>query len=167
MWLSPAVSLMLVLFITIALLSARLTVAVAAASPSEPLFYIYDWPDLVNRYANHTDRPHHSHGVEIPEWRKNHGLGRLVSKNTSEYKTSQFALFKIMYERALIDPRRTLDPAMATTFFIPYDFGMDAAFFETNGRMRRTNCPLGKDAVSRYSLRTACYFLCYCLLFAA
>jgi hypothetical protein len=131
------------------ILAVQRTAALVAATPPDhssssssnnndnKKFYIYEWPDLVNRYANHTDRPHHSHGVEIPDWRSNHGAGRHVSKNTSEYKTSQFGLFKIMYQRALIDPRRTLDPALATTFFIPYDFGMDAAFFESNGRMRR------------------------------
>lgn len=114
-------------------------------SSPKTLFYIYDWPHLVDRYANFSDRPHHSHGVEMPNWRTNFGAGRLVSKNTSEYKTSQFSLFKLMYERALIDPRRTLDPSTATSFFIPYDFGMDATFFETNGRMRKTNCPLATE----------------------
>lgn len=119
----------------------------AVEDSSSSFFYIYDWPHLVNRYANFSDRPHHSHGVEMPNWKTNFGAGRLVSQNTSEYKTSQFALFKLMYERALIDPRRTLDPDKAVSFFIPYDFGMDATFFETNGRMRKTNCPLASEVL--------------------
>ena len=110
-------------------------------------FYIYDWPHLVNRYANISDRPHHGHGVEFPQWRWNSGAGRLIDANNSEYKTSQFALFKLIYDRALIDPQRTLDPKEATSFFIPYDFGMDATFFEANGRMRRTQCPLAAEVI--------------------
>lgn len=69
----------------------------------------------------------------------------MIRRNVSEYKTSQFALFKIMYERALIDSRRTLNPEKAVSFFIPYDFGMDATFLEANGRMRKTHCPLAKQ----------------------
>lgn len=116
---------------------------------SEGKFYIYDWPDLVNRYANYTDRPHHSHGVEFPRWTEHYGAGRLINSTTMEYKTSQFSLFKIIYERALIDKRRTLDPMEATSFFIPFDIGMHAAFFEQHGRMRKTHCPLAPEVVDR------------------
>ena len=70
--------------------------------------YVYEWPDIINRYANFSDRPHHSHGVEFPSWTNNYGVGRIISPNTSEYKTSQFALFKIMYERVLLDPRYSI-----------------------------------------------------------
>jgi hypothetical protein len=104
-------------------------------SCKEELLYIYDWPDIINRYANHSDRDMGLHGVDIPNWKTNFGAGVLI--NNYEYRTSQFSLFKIMYERAIRDPRRTLDPSLATSFLIPYDFGMDATFFETNGRMRR------------------------------
>jgi len=72
----------------------------------------------------------------------------LIRRNVSEYKTSQFALYKLMYERALIDPRRTSNPEEAGSFFIPYDFGMDATFFESNGRMRKTHCPLATNAIT-------------------
>lgn len=68
-------------------------------------FYLYDWPDLVNRYANYTDRDHAHHGVEFPHWKLNHGAGRLIHQEYMEYKTSPYALFRIMYERALLDPR--------------------------------------------------------------
>jgi hypothetical protein len=106
------------------------------------LIYVYDWPDLVNRYANFSDRSHLSHGVEIPIWQTNHGAGREVDISNLEFKTSQFGLFKLFYERALIDSRRTMDPAEATSFFIPFDIGMHIAFLESNGRMRRSGCPL-------------------------
>jgi len=113
--------------------------------------YVYDWPELVNRYANFTDRDHTSHGVEVPVWRTNYGAGRLVEGTNLEHKTSQFALHKIFYERALIDPRRTLNPAEATTFFIPFDIGMHIAFLESNGRMRRSGCPLAEQVERRLS----------------
>jgi hypothetical protein len=86
-------------------------------------FFVYDWPGLVNRYANFTDRDHRGHGVEFPQWKENYGAGRVIDAQNFEYKTSQFALFKLMYERALIDKRRTLDPSDAVSFLIPYDFG--------------------------------------------
>lgn len=116
-------------------------------SKKQAKFYIYDWPAIVNRYANYTDRNHHGHGVEFPQWMLNHGAGRLISKQDHLYKTSQFALFKIMYERALLDPRRTLDPKKASSFLIPYDFGMDATFTQAHGRMRRTQCPLSSEVL--------------------
>lgn len=119
----------------------------APSSSKGQLFYIYDWPHLVDRYANFTDRGHHGHGVEIPFWKYNHGMGRLTNLSNHEYRTSQFSLFKIFYERALIDPHRTMDPEKATTFVIPYDFGMDATFTEQHGRMRRTQCPLATDVM--------------------
>lgn len=100
------------------------------------------------RYANYTDRDHSLHGVEFPykgsnhHWAENFGAGRIVNAAEMEHKTSQFSLFKLLYERALRDPRRVMDPSKADSFLIPYDMGMDAAFFETHGRMRRTGCPL-------------------------
>lgn len=110
--------------------------------------YVYDWPDLVDQYANFTDRKD-SHGVEIPQWRLHHGLGRVVDGSNLEHKTSQFALHKIFFERVLLDPRRTLDAAKATSFFIPFDIGMHTAFLESNGRMRRSNCPSADSAIRR------------------
>ena len=77
------------------------------------------------------------------------GAGRLVNRTFMEHKTSQFALFKLIYERALVDKRRTLNPVEATSFLIPFDLGMHSAFTESNGRMKRTGCPLGKDVVNR------------------
>ena len=111
--------------------------------------YVYDWPELVNRYANFTDRDHTSHGVEVPIWKTHFGAGRLVDATNLEHKTSQFALHKIFYERALIDSRRTLNPSEATTFFIPFDIGMHTVFLEGNGRMRKSGCPLVDQVEAR------------------
>lgn len=125
-----------------------LFVCIVCFSSATEKFFVYDWPHLVNRYANYSDRPHHGHGVEFPQWRLNFGAGRLIDAANSEYKTSQFALFKLMYDRAMIDPQRTLDPNQANSYFIPYDFGMDATFIEENGRMRRTQCPLAEQVLT-------------------
>jgi len=134
----------LFLFVVCAL--ACLVLTVSAEQP--PSLFVYDWPDLVDRYANFTDRKD-AHGVEIPHWRLHRGLGRVVDGDSMEHKTSQFALHKIFYERALLDPRRTLDPAQATSFFVPFDIGMHTAFLESNGRMRRSNCPSAPSVIQR------------------
>ena len=126
----------MLLFVTTLLL------ACSSMTVGKEKFYVYDWPELVDRYANFTDRDHTSHGVEFPAWTQHRGAGRLVDDQNLEHKTSQFSLHKLFYERALIDSRRTLDPEEASTFVIPFDVGMHVAFLEANGRMRRSSCPL-------------------------
>jgi len=114
-------------------------------------FFMYDWPDLVDRYANFTDRDHLSHGVEFPQWKSHGGTGRVVDALNLEHKTSQFGLAKIFVDRARVDPRRTVDPNAAKSFFIPFDVGMHTAFLEKNGRMRKTGCPLLPKVMERLS----------------
>lgn len=116
---------------------------------SSNFLFVYDWPELQGHYSNHSDKNHVSHGVETPQWQYNFGAGRFVNTSFFEHKTSQFSLFKILHERALIDSKRTLDPKNATSFFIPFDFGMYAAFSESNGKMRRTGCPQAKGLLAR------------------
>lgn len=121
-----------------------------------PLIYVYDWPELLDVYANYTDRDHSSHGVEFPEWTSNKGTGRIIDARRMEHKTSQFSLFKIIYERMLVSEYRTYDITKATTFFIPFDIGMHAAFLKANGRMRRSDCPLYEQVKKR--LNSSVYF---------
>eukprot|EP01038_Epipyxis_sp_PR26KG_P008500 gene8500-11492_t len=124
---------------------------------SKPKYYIYEWPHLMNRYANRSDRSHGHHGVEFPHWYSQYGAGRIMNRTEHEHKTSQFSLFKIMIERLQLDEsRRTFDPNLATTFIIPYDIGMDATFTESNGRMRRTGCPIAKEVIPL--LQSSSYF---------
>jgi hypothetical protein len=107
------------------------------------------------RYANFTDRDISSHGVEFPyggnnhHWAQNFGAGRILHADHMEHKTSQFSLFKLLYERALRDKRRVLHPSLAQSYFIPYDIGMDATFLEANGRMRKSYCPLSREVFKR------------------
>lgn len=138
----------------VAILALILTLSRSQASKAR--IFVYNWPDLSNRYANHTDRGHHvSHGVEIPQWRQNNGAGRLINPKFMEYKTSQYSLFKLIYERVLGDSRRTLDESRATSFLIPFDLGMHATFMENTGRMRRTGCPLAPEVIGRLKNSTS------------
>jgi hypothetical protein len=116
-----------------------------------PKFYVYDWPDLLDIYAKYTDRDIGSHGVEFPQWTENFGAGRLINAKHMEYKTSQFSLFKIMYEKAIVDYRRTDDPMKATSFLVPFDVGMHACFTHKHGRMRKTGCPAANEVMKRLS----------------
>lgn len=104
---------------------------------------------MVDFYPKYTDRDIRGHGVEFPAWSEHFGAGRISHAATMEHKTSQFSLFKLMYERAMIDKRRTLDPADATTFLIPYDIGMNACFTMPHGRMRKTGCPQAHEVERR------------------
>ena len=72
----------------------------AAAVAPVMKFFLYDWPHLVNRYANYTDRDHRGHGVEFPQWTENYGAGRSINAAAHEFKTSQFGLFKLSFQFA-------------------------------------------------------------------
>jgi hypothetical protein len=59
----------------------------------------------------------------------------------------------MVYYRALRDPRRTLDPAKATSFIIPYDLASDSAFYKNCARSKGVcyefrKCPLAPKAES-------------------
>ena len=89
-----------------------------AASPSiyhhpEELFYIYEWPDIARIVQGDTKS------------RSNLGMGLKMNEVNGSYDTFQFDLFPLIYNRAVKDPRRTLDPEKAFSFFIPYDMFMD------------------------------------------
>ena len=108
------------------------------------LFYIYnstEWNDIITaplrkRVPN-----------ELMDVVMNAGAGPLIDKSLSLYHTDQYSLFQLMFNRAIKDSRRTLDPEKATSFIIPYDFSSDVAFMskregKANGFDFR-KCPLG------------------------
>ena len=84
----------------------------AIAPHSDEKFFIYDWPDVCAKLNC--------------GGRHNLGAGKVVNATNGIYNTYQYALFDLMYSRALKDPRRTLNPEEATMFFIPYDSHVDA-----------------------------------------
>jgi xyloglucan galactosyltransferase MUR3 len=71
-----------------------------------------------------------------------------------EFHTDQYQLFSMIYHRAMSDPRRTMDPSLATTFIIPYDFANDCAYYKRcNNNVNNTcfdfrKCPLAPSVES-------------------
>lgn len=59
-------------------------------------------------------------------FRQNNGTGEVLDEAYGMHETFQFSLFDMIYNRLLVDPRRTLDPSEATAFFIPYDIAIDS-----------------------------------------
>ncbi len=97
----------------------------------DKLFYIYESPEwnklaTASLFARDTN--------ERMENQVNRGAGPVLNETAGEYHTDQYQLFSMIYYRALKDPRRTLDPEKATSFFIPYDFATDAAYYKNCAR---------------------------------
>ena len=104
-------------------------IANAIAPNSDEKFYIYDWPDVCAKlYCG---------------GRQNSGAGRVLIASDGIYNTYQYALFDLMYSRALKDPRRTLNPNEATTFFIPYDSHVDAMTYVNSKGITEWSWDLG------------------------
>ena len=85
-------------------------VCICGLPHQDELFFIYNWPDLFKIVHNDI------------RYRNNFGLGTQFNAINGSHDTLQFDLFPLFYYRALHDPRRTLDPEKASSFFIPYDF---------------------------------------------
>ena len=111
------------------------------------LFYIYEngfWPNIsIASLYKHDPQERLEHSL-------NNGAGPLVDAQSGEYHTDQYQLFGMIYNRALKDPRRTLDPSKATSFLIPYDFASDCAFYKNCAKSQGVcydfrKCPLAPD----------------------
>ena len=90
-------------------------------------FYIYedgDWPKIATSSYYKRDPNERLQNV------LNNGAGPVVDESTGAYHTDQYQLFSMIYNRALKDHRRTLDPSIATSFLIPYDFASDSAYYK-------------------------------------
>lgn len=68
---------------------------------------------------------------ELLESKLNHGCGPALDVKKGAYHTDQYQMFSMIYNRAIKDPRRTLDPSKATTFLIPYDLASDCAYYKS------------------------------------
>jgi hypothetical protein len=101
---------------------------VASVTPGAPLkFFIYDDPEW---HKMGTFTMSKRHPTERMENVLNRGAGPEINRAEGVYHTNQYQLYNNMYHRALRDPRRTLDPEEATTFFLPYDIASDAAKYQ-------------------------------------
>jgi hypothetical protein len=132
---------------------------VPAHYKAKELFYIYDddeWVKIATASLYKRD-PN-----ERLENQYNHGSGPLINTSSGAYHTDQYQLFSMIYYRALTDPRRTLDPTKATSFFIPYDFASDSAYYKNCARSHGVcfdfrKCPLAVN-VEKQLLKSP-YFL--------
>ena len=111
----------------------------------ESKFFVYDWPDIVvNRWPLNNSHHRLSLGAGFAD---NFGTGVILNTTMGMHHTHQYSLFKTFYFRLLESPYRTLDPAEASQFFIPYDLGMDASTRRHDGALYKTNCPMMQTAV--------------------
>jgi hypothetical protein len=74
--------------------------------------------------------------------------GPVIDPRRGLSHTSQYALYRIFLNRALVDKARTMTMSEADVFFIPYDFGTDAAFHYSRGINPR-NCKGAEEAAAR------------------
>eukprot|EP01039_Chlorochromonas_danica_P003017 gene3017-3291_t len=126
-----------------------------SANKADHLFYIYedeDWPAIATASMYKRD-PNERLDNQL-----HHGAGPVVEARYGEYHTDQYQLYAMLYHRSLKDPRRTLDPAQATSFLIPYDFASDSAFYKNCARSTGVcydfrKCPLA-PAVERLLARS-------------
>ena len=105
--------------------------SVTPTSQQQKYFYIYDygvWKDISKLSLHPRSRR------ELFHFNINHGAGAIRNLTQGLYHTDQYQLYLLIFYRALIDHRRTWDPAQATTFIIPYDFTSDVGYHAT--------CPL-------------------------
>jgi hypothetical protein len=129
-------------------------IPLCGAAASSRLFYIYetgDWPEISTASLYKRD------SNERLEHSLYNGAGPLVSKHNGEYHTDQYQLFAMIFNRALKDPRRTLDPSKATSFLIPYDFASDSAFYKSCSKSNGIcydfrKCPLAPKVESLLAL---------------
>jgi len=111
---------------------------VASIVPAKPLkFYVYDDPEW-HRMGTFTMVKRDS--TERMENVLNYGAGPEMNKEEGTYHTNQYQLYNNLYYRALKDPRRTLNPEEATTFFMPYDIASDAAKYQGCPKNRSKTC---------------------------
>lgn len=122
-------------------------------------FYIYDWPGISPNWIGdgllQWDLVTHGFGKDFIDYvviylftRYSPTAGPTVDAGKGLSQTSQYALYKIFLNRALTDSRRTFNPKEASLFFIPYDFGTDAAFHYRTG-IKPRNCPSAHEVTNR------------------
>mmetsp|Transcript_18931 Transcript_18931/g.31626 ORF Transcript_18931/g.31626 Transcript_18931/m.31626 type:complete len:501 (+) Transcript_18931:158-1660(+) len=106
-------------------------------------FFIYDHfpPELVSLWPKRD-------GELRKHYRANNGTGEFFNKSLGMHETHQFTVFTPIYRRLLNDYRRTLDPAEATAFFIPYDMGFDAAIKKDSAKIRPQGCPHAEAVIA-------------------
>lgn len=125
------------------------TVVVLASATSGKYFYIYDdWPlELQDVYpppgATLDPKASYSH-----DFYENNGFGKILDGDIGMFSTWQFSLFKNVMARLRTSDRRTLDPAKASAFVVPYDAGVHSFIDHNTGKVRLAS-PFGWTAVEK------------------
>jgi len=99
--------------------------------------YVYSSPEW-DEIAKSSMRPRSED--ELVESSLNSGAGPELNSTAGAFHTDQYQLYALTYHRILKDPRRTLDPANATTYFVPYDLASDAAYYKLCAKNKEHKC---------------------------
>ena len=104
---------------------------------SDLFIYIYSSPewDTIAEASLHSRSED-----ELMDSSTNRGGGPELNATAGAFHTDQYQLYALMYHRLLKDPRRTLDPTNATTFFVPYDLASDAAYYKLCAKNKDHKC---------------------------
>ncbi len=114
-------------------------ISLIRAEPHKKLegsFFIYDWPDYINDVwppMNSTLNPNSSFSHNF---RGNNGAGQAVDPSIGYFSTWQFSMYQLTMARLRASPYRTLNPAEAMTFIVPFDIGVHSYIDHLNGRTR-------------------------------
>ena len=103
---------------------------------SKKFFYIYDWPEYIDDVWPPMDGPLHEKSAYNHDFRPNNGAGRMLNSEFGLFQTWQFSLYKNVMARMRTSEYRTLDPAEASAFIIPFDLGVHSYIDHNNGLPR-------------------------------
>lgn len=131
-----------------------LTLILALLQTSAKLyFYIYDWPGILDDLWPPDQQPLHPKSGYVHDFRPNNGSGKQLNSEVGLYLTWQFSIYKHIVSRLRVSDHRTLDPAKASAFVVPFDAGVHSYIDHIDGHPRLA-APYGRQA-GQY-LRDAC-----------
>jgi xyloglucan galactosyltransferase MUR3 len=109
-------------------------------------FYIYEWPEELQDVYPTPGNELHPKAAYSHDFYDNNGAGKMIDGDSGMFTTWQFSLFKNLMNRLRVSKFRTLDPAKASAFIIPYDGGVHSFIDHKNGKDRLAS-PYGWKAV--------------------
>lgn len=99
-------------------------------------FYIYDWPDYIYDVWPPMNASLNENSTYSHKFRGNNGAGVAVDPDLGYFSTWQFSMFQLTMARLRASPLRTLNPAEAMSFIVPFDIGVHSYIDHMNGRTR-------------------------------
>jgi hypothetical protein len=122
-------------------------------SSAKLYFYIYDWPSMLDDLWPPDQYPLHPKSGYVHDFRPNNGSGKQLNSEVGLYLTWQFSIYKNIVSRLRVSDHRTLDPAKASAFIVPFDAGVHSYIDHLDGHPRLA-APHGRQAGQL--LRDAC-----------